>query len=285
MRAVVTSRKRLPEDAWGAVRGDDGTHAVWVVDGATPLDARDPVTANAQVAYFAWALSRFLQFGLTKALRQEPSSGGLTGEELSAMVEEARRRAQLGFGARFGRAACPTATLSLVVRAGQDLLAWTIGDSPLWIETDDGIVTVTDPQYEDGEERVLQRWRELRAGGLSAGAAYREVLDGQAASRERRNTPEGLWILGSDERAAAHGRLRRLREPAPVRVVVLSDGLERCVSPFHLVTRQQLFDSLHAGTALDSVRRLRHAEAADPARTRVPRLTAHDDITGVAVVL
>lgn len=421
MRTVVTSRKRRCEDAWGVAHDDAGAPwAVWVIDGATPLNAADPVVGNEQVAHFAWALSEGLEQALTEATWPSwqhgprhgsepdahvvvaPDQTGETGEpgvapdrtgpagqtdqlhqtgqpdqavrlneaarpdqtgeserggepsrdreagstrsrgaehEISdeavfTLIERARAAAQRHVAEGFPGQPCPTATLSLVLRSGPELLAYVIGDSPLWIESaeasqdhvsaarpstpanrgivasdavagtgkdqpgidqavatssdqrvGDRLIAVEDPQYAGNEERALSRWYQLRAEGHDAAAAYRRVLDGQATARALRNTPGGVWILGDSPQAVAHGVLVRFPARAPTRVAVLSDGLERSVRPFGLLDRAHLFEALHGGQALTVAQRLRAAETADPHRTRIPRLTTHDDITGVAATL
>lgn len=287
LRVVTASLKRRSEDAWGVTRrGDGSVSAAWVIDGATPLGAPDPRTANAQVSCFAWALSAWLRRTLDEA---GPGSapGGADERELTAVIEAARSRAADSVLARWPHlqrpGQMPTATLSLVRRMAGGLEAYVLGDSPLWIETGDGeLGSIEDPQFRGGEERLIRHWHRLRREGLGAAGAYDRLLAGQAAGRATRNSPDGLWILGDSPRAAAHGHRKVIPGPAPRRVCLLSDGLERAVAPFGLVDPSVLAEALHSGRALEAIQALRAAERADDRRVAYPRLSVHDDITGLA---
>lgn len=280
LRIVTSSLKRRSEDAWGvARRGDGSVSAAWVIDGATPLGAAEPRTANEQVSCFAWSLSSSLRDALSA-----PAA------ELTAAVETARARAAKRLADRWPQlrhpGQMPTATLSLVRRTVAGLEVYVLGDSPLWIETDDGEpVGLEDPQFRGGEQRLIRSWHRLREQGMGAREAYDRLLEGQAAGRARRNTPDGLWILGDSPQAAAHGHRQMLPGSDPRRVCLLSDGLERAVAPFGLLGRTALFEALHEGRALRPIQSLRAAERADDRRLVHPRLGVHDDITGLAAML
>ena len=104
-------------------------------------------------------------------------------------------------------------------------------------------------------------------------------------SRRRRDADDGVRILGSSPRAAEHAAVQLLRGPAERRVCLLSDGLERVVSPFGLTDREGLFTALQEGRAGPLVQRLRRLERQDALCLRCPRLTPHDDVTGLAIAL
>lgn len=279
VRAVATSYKPRTEDAWGLVQHAGVPGAVWVIDGATPLGVADRVLGNAQVSHFAWALSE----ALTNHLAAVP--GLPVRASVLGAVEASRADAARSFAARYPGATVPTATLALVLRHGPHLVAVTLGDSALWVETADGLRAVVDPQYVGNEDRALSRWRALVEDGMSTQRAYAEVLAGQAAARPLRNTPQGLWILGDSAEAAHHATVATFAAAGPTRVVVATDGMERVVEPFRLATREALFEALHTDRGLHLAQGLRRAEAADPLRTRYPRLTPYDDVTAVAAIL
>lgn len=279
--AVAVSLKRRTQDAWGVARGPDGAvHAAWVIDGATPLGAADRRAADDQVARFAWLLSA----GLRSALSAPPGEPA-PAPPITEAVETARAGAQRSIGIGWPGAGIPTATLALIRRIPQGLESFVLGDSPLWIEDGEQILERTDPQFAGNEERVLRRWRGLRDDGLSAEDAYTAVLQAQARERTTRSTDRGLWILGESPLAAAHGQVRLLPGAAPRRTCLLTDGLQRVVDPFGLTDRRGLFEALHRGRAGELAQRLRCAERADSRRVAAPRLTTHDDVTGVAITL
>lgn len=276
--AVTVSAKRRTQDAWGTARDPDGAlRAAWVIDGATPLGAEDPRIAGEQVARFAWRLSAGMRTGL-----------GDTGSEarpLSRIVESARAEAQRSIGLGWPGAETPTATLSLIRRTAEGLECFVLGDSPLWIEDGGEIREVVDPQFADGDARVLRRWHELRAQGRTAEAAYAELLEAQAQDRVARSTEDGLWILGGSAEAAQHACAHVLPGAEPRRVCLLSDGLERAVGIFGITDPRGLFEALQAGSAGEIAQQVRRLEREDPHRLAAPRMTVHDDITGLALTL
>lgn len=282
---VAVSAKRRTQDAWGAARGPDGgLIAAWVLDGATALGAQDRRSADEQVARFAWTLSAALRAILTDA-DADANAGPASGEPLHRIVEAARAQAQRSIEIGWPGAEIPTATLSLVRRTGQGLECFVLGDSPLWIEDGDRLREVVDPQFAGGDARVLRRWHELRAQGSTAEAAYAELLEAQVRNRRTRSTEDGLWILGGSAQAAQHAHVELIPGAEPRRVCLLTDGLERVVDPFRITDRRGLFEALQTGSAAPLAQRLRGLEREDPRRVRAPRMTVHDDITGMAITL
>ncbi|MDN5572857.1 MAG: hypothetical protein L0G19_02890, partial [Micrococcales bacterium] len=100
-----------------------------------------------------------------------------------------------------------------------------------------------------------------------------------------RSTEDGLWILGGSPQAAQHARVELIPGAEQRRVCLLTDGLERVVDPFAITGRRGLFEALHSGSAGSLAQSLRRLERADPRRVRAPRMTVHDDITGLAITL
>lgn len=277
---VAVSAKRRTQDAWGTARDASGRlQAAWVLDGATALGAQDPRSADEQVARFAWRLSAALRAILADAGARARS------QPLHQIVEAARAEAQRGIEIGWPGAEIPTATLSLIRRTAQGLECFALGDSPLWLEDSGQILEVVDPQFAGGDARVLRRWHELRAQGRSAEAAYAELLEAQVRDRRTRSTEDGLWILGGSPQAAQHARVELIPGAEQRRVCLLTDGLERVVDPFAITGRRGLFEALHSGSAGSLAQRLRRLERADPRRVRAPRMTVHDDITGLAITL
>ena len=277
---VAVSAKRRTQDAWGTARDASGRlQAAWVLDGATALGAQDPRSADEQVARFAWRLSAVLRAILADAGARARS------QPLHQIVEAARAEAQRGIEIGWPGAEIPTATLSLIRRTAQGLECFALGDSPLWLEDSGQILEVVDPQFAGGDARVLRRWHELRAQGRSAEAAYAELLEAQVRDRRTRSTEDGLWILGGSPQAAQHARVELIPGAEQRRVCLLTDGLERVVDPFAITGRRGLFEALHSGSAGSLAQRLRRLERADPRRVREPRMTVHDDITGLAITL
>ena len=277
---VAVSAKRRTQDAWGTARDASGRlQAAWVLDGATALGAQDPRSADEQVARFAWRLSAALRAILADAGARARS------QPLHQIVEAARSEAQRSIEIGWPGAEIPTATLSLIRRTAQGLECFVLGDSPLWLEDSGQILEVVDPQFAGGDARVLRRWHELRAQGRSAEAAYAELLEAQVRDRRTRSTEDGLWILGGSPQAAQHARVELIPGAEQRRVCLLTDGLERVVDPFAITGRRGLFEALHSGSAGSLAQSLRGLERADPRRVREPRMTVHDDITGLAITL
>ena len=277
---VAVSAKRRTQDAWGTARDASGRlQAAWVLDGATALGAQDPRSADEQVARFAWRLSAALRAILADAGARARS------QPLHQIVEAARAEAQRSIEIGWPGAEIPTATLSLIRRTAQGLECFVLGDSPLWLEDGGQILEVADPQFAGGDARVLRRWHDLRAQGRSAEAAYAELLEAQVLDRRTRSTEDGLWILGGSPQAAQHARVELIPGAEQRRVCLLTDGLERVVDPFAITGRRGLFEALHSGSAGSLAQSLRRLERADPRRVRAPRMTVHDDITGLAITL
>lgn len=128
---------------------------------------------------------------------------------------------------------------------------------------------------------VVSRLREEYLVGLERAhgpdAARQSVLERR---RTQMNRTDGYWVLADDPAAVAHGEHRVAAVAAGDRMLLASDGLVRAVDTFGICTWDDLM-SLDQKAARDVIGRLRIAERGDPDRVSHPRVSAHDDATGI----
>ncbi|MFG2950821.1 integrase [Streptomyces adustus] len=173
--------------------------------------------------------------------------------------------------------ASPTSTV-VAARTRAGVLEYLVlGDSSLLLAGRDGVVdVVTDRRLDDVGKRLRGPVDALPTGSpdhAAALAAYREALTGL------RNRPEGFWIAGPDPRAARHAFAGSVPLESLAAVALMSDGATRLVDRFELATWDELFAVLAANGPSEVLRRVRDAEAGDPAGRRWPRGKASDDAT------
>jgi hypothetical protein len=105
------------------------------------------------------------------------------------------------------------------------------------------------------------------------------------ALRRARNRPGGYWVAAADPQAAAQSVTGTLVRKDLQRAVLLSDGASRLVDLFGLATWTEVLALLDDAGPAELIRRVRAAEAADPAGRRWPRTKRSDDATAIDIVL
>jgi hypothetical protein len=127
---------------------------------------------------------------------------------------------------------------------------------------------------------------------LDVDGSVRAVLDERTSRlpsyttegvRAARNTPGGFWVASTDPRAAHEALHGSFDRAAVGRAALLSDGASRFVERFHLGTWSDLLDLLEKAGPGELIRRVRAAEAAEPADARQGKI--HDDATAVLLDL
>lgn len=259
------------DDRWGVVGG-----LAWVLDGATDL-SQDVLFPGAQsnASWLAERVSRALSAGAATGSAADRLAGAIAaadGEATALGVDEV-----VGFPTVVGILAEPVEASVVGERPGIEFTV--IGDCGAVVEVVRGglvsVELITDPAWAPGAPNAS-------AGGppwstLSAEALNEKVL----ASRRRRNTPEGRWIIRREPEAAAHAH-RETVHSTTGRVVLISDGAERAL-------RRPGFDAAALlAAAFDDpdgfVADLRAWE--DTAPTEIPTWwTPHDDVTMLALTI
>jgi hypothetical protein len=266
-QVISASTKPANEDAAGH-RGD----GAWVIDGATPLRAAPLVDGVSPAAWLSRACSGFL-------LRTSWVGQSLP-EILAAMIE---RVTDLGAAQGLTGSDFPSAAVSLVRCTGQHVEVCALGDCTVLVARPDGKpVEVTDPQFADEEVGLLARVRGQLRQGATPADAYAEIQPELKDRRLRRNSSNGLWVVGADPAAARHAAVAFTATPLGADVVLMTDGFSRCLWPFGLVSdTAEFMTRITAGGATGLLDELRTAEAADPDCAQTPRFGRHDDATMV----
>lgn len=125
--------------------------------------------------------------------------------------------------------------------------------------------------------REANRWP---IGSPQKQAALQEMKRGELAARNR---PDGYWIAAADPAAAEHALTGDVPSAQVRQAAVLSDGVERLVSLFKIMTWRQLLDVLEVSGPDELIRRVREIEGTDPLAERFARNKASDDATAVRV--
>ena len=260
------------DDRWGVAGG-----LAWVLDGATDLSA-EVLFPGAQ-SNASWLAER-----VSRALSAGTRVGGSAADRLAGAIAAADAEATslgvdevVGFPTAVGILASPVDAPVVGELPGIEFTV--IGDCGAVVEViRDGVVGVEliiDPAWAPGAPNAS-------AGGppwatLSADELNEKLL----ASRRRRNTPEGRWIIRREPEAAAHAH-RETVQSTTGRVVLFSDGAERAL-------RRPGFDAAALlAAAFDDpdgfVADLRAWEGTTPAA--IPSWwTPHDDVTILALTI
>ena len=170
----------------------------------------------------------------------------------------------------------PAAALA-IVQAHEDSLRYLVlGDVTLVIDTDDGLRIVTDNRVDATASAERAAADALPAGSAEKADALVRMKHAELAAR---NVPGGYWVAAADPIAASHSLTGEVPLKTVHRVAMLTDGAARAVSPFKLCGWPELFSTLASNGPGELIKRVRAAEAADPAGLQHPRNKIHDDAT------
>lgn len=265
---ITDTVKPSNEDAFGWY---DSTF--WVIDGATAI-ATD---ANDDVAQFVQLLNGTL-IGTTAEMSRQPLQL-LVRESHLVTLQNWRRLRGL-------RAAVPTASIIIGRADVSELEFYSLGDCNAYVRTENGsVIEVMDPQYLGKEETILQAITDATKNGITHSEAYDLYKAALLRDREKRNTPNGLWILGDHLEATEHGNYEvvQLGPLGLFDFVLMSDGYRRAYNCYRAYESKGQFVTAILKDPGEPIRKIRAAELEDPLRLRFARLSAQDDATAVCV--
>ncbi|MFC0006615.1 hypothetical protein [Micromonospora siamensis] len=244
---------------------------VGVFDGVTAPRDRDSGCVHGP----AWYVQR-----LTSRLAQ------VAGEEAAAglpdLLAEAIERVRVDHDGRcdLDNPATPAATVCLLRPSGDQLDYLILSDCTLVVDQGDTVTVLTDQRFgiavaELRREALALHGTELPAGRPTPG------------KYELTNQPHGYWIAAANPEAARQAVTGALDLHGPQRVrraALLTDGTSCAVDEYQLMDWQQLLDVLTEYGPCELIRRVRHAENADPTGADHPRYKRHDDATAALCI-
>lgn len=269
--AVCEPAYRVNEDAWGRA-GD----AVWVLDGATGVAASPYLDEVSDAAWFSREVSgRFeAAFGAARSTSEAVLHG------VRAAAGAARGVCDIGQVPAFE---LPSASLVVAREVGCGLELTNLGDcvvvwrgagarasrfgaSPLLGALEEGLHRLLDAALDEGLSRA--------EGVERARAQARE-------NRKLMNRPEGYWILDLSGAGVPHAQIEACPAPAPVDVLLMTDGFSRLVEVYGAYDWDGLLDRALEGGLAPLYEELRAIEAADETCARFQRFKPRDDATAV----
>jgi hypothetical protein len=170
-------------------------------------------------------------------------------------------------------ASYPTAAATwLRIRSGK-AEAVTLGDTIAIIRDPAGRVTVFGEASKPAEEQTRAR----RVMAMTADERRKWLED----TRAIHNTEAGYWVFGVQPEAAAHAVFQSVAAPPGTRILIMTDGFYRLVSPYDRYTDAQLIEAVNArglGLLMQELRGLESNPADD---AKVGRFKTSDDATAL----
>lgn len=179
----------------------------------------------------------------------------------------------------------PSSTVAIFRWSNTTAEAFVLGDSPIIVNTVDGIESVRDDRLADIAGAERHAYQDALRRGHGYGPDHRQhlrkLVDEQ---RAHRNRPNGYWIAEATPEAAEHARheqwdMRRLGA-----ALIVTDGVSRGVDQLGTpASWPQAFELANNHGPESLIDRIHDAEATDPDGERWPRSKRHDDKTVVLV--
>jgi len=169
----------------------------------------------------------------------------------------------------------PTAAATWVRVKGGRIEGATLGDAVAIVRTPDGRVTAFGETGKPAEEQV--RAKRVMAMTIED---RRKWLQGVRAIH---NTEKGYWVFGVQPEAAAHIVYQTSDAPAGTRVLAMTDGFYRLVSPYGRYSDAQLIEAASAKGLGALMAELRGMEASPEDDARIGRFKTSDDATALLI--
>jgi hypothetical protein len=176
----------------------------------------------------------------------------------------------------------PSAALAIAQAHGDSLRYLVLGDVTLAIESADGIRIITDNRVDSTATAERAAADALPAGSPQKAEALVRVKHAELAAR---NVPGGFWIAAADPAAVSHSLTGEIPLHAIHRIVLLTDGAARAVSPFKIYDWPAIFSVVTDEGPSSLIKKVRIAEDADSAGNLHPRNKIHDDATVASIIL
>ena len=247
---------RWNEDAVGG-----GGSFLYVLDGATSLDAAPVMDPVSDAAWLVRETARWLDRHLPEASRPLED---ILAQGMARLLDQWSGP----------RAALPSAGVAIFRRRGEGVEYFGLGDCAASLQ-------LTDGTFRTWEETALsaldgQALEEACALAQARGCSLRESLPGIQATLRRhralRNTPGGYWILDPTGVGISHAR----RETVPLSqcrsLFLCTDGLAQCVGFGLAADVADLHRRAAEGGMAPLADRLWACQAADPDLEALPRL-------------
>ncbi len=249
---------------------DEAAKIAWVVDGATDVGrVRLFPQLESDAAWLAEVLS-------TRFLTPPPEGQSLEAyfaDVVKDLGERARSEAQFEL-ANTPRDSWPTAAFVWTRKRNDVLDIVSFGDCAVLIQDEVGVRAFADVGKHDSEAERAQAF---------ANTTWEEKLPYLQREREAYNTP-GVFVdpLGGEPVLPSRIKVETIPIADGGRVLLMSDGLYRLVTPFGDVSDEGLMRLVEQNGLADAVTRLRHLER-DPSGPA--RFKTSDDATGLLITV
>jgi hypothetical protein len=170
-------------------------------------------------------------------------------------------------------ASYPTAAASWVRAKNGKLEGATLGDTIAIVSAASGEVSVFGEASKAADEQARAR----RVMPMTPDDRLKWLQDVRAIH----NTPEGYWVFGVQPEAAAHIIHRSVLAPPGTRVLLMTDGFYRLVSPYGRYSDAQLIEAASAHGLGALMRELRAMEASPEDDVKIGRFKTSDDATAL----
>ena len=176
----------------------------------------------------------------------------------------------------------PSAAVA-IAQVYDDLLRYLVlGDVTLVIDTTDGLHVITDDRVNNTATAERAAADALPNGSPEKTAALIRMKHAELAVR---NVPGGFWVAAANPDAASHSLTGEMPLRKIHRVILLTDGATRAVTPFGLYGWPGVFSVMASEGPGGLIKQVRIAEDADPTAIQYPRNKIHDDATVVVIDL
>ncbi len=241
------------------------TNTVAIFDGAT---ARTDTGCIHGVAWFVHSLTETLgdHAGLTPA------------KALTAAISDTAARHR--HTCDLTHPGTPSAAVAIVQARRKALRYLMLGDVTVVLDLGHGIRVLTDNRVNATARAERRAADHLPSGSPEKARALVRMKQAELATR---NVAGGYWLAAADPIVVTHALTGDVPRQHVQQAALLSDGATRAIDPFNLCDWRGLVTILAEAGPGELIRRVRAAEAADPAGTRWPRNKIYDDATALLI--
>jgi hypothetical protein len=250
---------------------DEAAGWACVIDGATDVGPiRVFAHGESDAAVFAEMFAQAL-------LAEQPGTDepqGYFRRVVARLKDEAGKAARMPLD-QAPRASLPTAAATWIRAREGRLEGATLGDTVAIVQRPGGAIeTIGEPgkpaEEQARAQRVMAKTPEERNAWLHGVRAIH-------------NTEDGYWVFGTQTEAAAHVIHQSVAAPTGTRVLLMTDGFYRLVSPYRRYDNRKLVETAMAKGLGPLLAELRALEANPADDAKIGRFKTSDDATALLI--
>lgn len=250
-------------------------YGAWLLDGATGLSGAKLTDEKSDARWYTKWWDSYLSTHLKDDI------------PIAYIMINGIRQVSIDFHEAIGNKICskldyPSSSIIVLKWHENDIEYFSLGDSPLMIQSSDSLDEITDKIVPVLDGKVFNAIEQaIKKHNISSWEAKKFVQPMLKEHRMLLNTEEGYWILGFDTKAVNKAYQGIININEPTKILMASDGFSAFVDKYHAVEKKDFISQVE-DNGLDWIyNQIRSIEDLDNDGIKYPRYKKSDDSSAI----